>query len=260
MRTVPRTGVCVERIVPDDLDPGKAVRHALARAISRDSGGVLDASSVHHVARMAVPSMKRWESGALLRCRFLDGSATMRRKVEEVAHRWEEFANIRFQFVTSGDAEIRISFYADSGSWSAVGNDALLTQYFPSHQPTMNYGWLRDSTDADEYSRVVLHEFGHALGAIHEHQSPSFSRQWNVQKVIEVFSGPPNYWSESAIRHNVLEKYSSQGMIMTLYDPDSIMLYMFSDDLFADGLGATNNNTSLSAMDKSFIQRLYPAN
>ncbi|WP_437321271.1 matrixin family metalloprotease [Sorangium sp. So ce385] len=36
----------------------------------------------------------------------------------------------------------------------------------------MNFGWLTlESTQADVES-VVLHEFGHALGLIHEHQHP----------------------------------------------------------------------------------------
>jgi len=43
---------------------------------------------------------------------------------------------------------------------------------FHHHEPTMNYGWLKDDTDDVEYRRVVIHEFGHALGAIHEHQNP----------------------------------------------------------------------------------------
>jgi len=45
----------------------------------------------------------------------------------------------------------------------------------------MNYGWLRDDTQDEEYSRVVLHEFGHALGCIHEHQQPKFGRVWDKQ-------------------------------------------------------------------------------
>src|ERR1043165_1432380 len=102
-------------------------------------------------------------TGAMLKCHFLDGSPKMRKKTQTVAHQWEQYCDIKFKFVTSGSAEIRISFFADNGSWSAVGRDALNRSYFPVHQPTMNYGWLRDTTDADEYSRVVLHEFGHAL-------------------------------------------------------------------------------------------------
>src|SRR5437868_14082357 len=91
--------------------------------------------------------------------------------------------------------------------------------------PTMNYGWLRDNTPNDEYSRVVLHEFGHALGCVHEHQSPKFTRKWNTAAVMKYFKGPPNYWSPDDIRHSVLEKYSPRGVSATRFDPKSIMLY-----------------------------------
>ena len=37
----------------------------------------------------------------------------------------------------------------------------------------MNYGWLEPDTELREYQRVVRHEFGHALGMIHEHQNPA---------------------------------------------------------------------------------------
>src|SRR5262245_17319860 len=157
--------ICFERIIPDELDPERAVRRTLRETMVASSRRTLNPDEIGQIARMAVVNSKKWTNGSTLRCRFLDGSAKMQKKVEAFAHQWEQHANLRFRFVTSGQAEIRISFFADSGSWSAVGRDALNTSYFPLHQPTMNYGWLRDNTDDDEYSRVVLHEFGHAIGA-----------------------------------------------------------------------------------------------
>jgi hypothetical protein len=71
-----------------------------------------------------------------------------------------------------GPEEVRISFYADAGSRSAVGRDALNTSSFPVHQPTMNFGWVRDDSDPVEDKAVILHEFGHALGCIHETRHP----------------------------------------------------------------------------------------
>jgi hypothetical protein len=182
----------------------------------------------------------------------------MRKKTQAIAHQWERYCDIKFKFVTSGTPEIRISFYADSGSWSAVGRDALNQQYFPPHQPTMNYGWLRDNTPNDEYSRVVLHEFGHALGCVHEHQSPKFTRRWNTAAVMKYFQGPPNYWSPDDIRHNVLEKYSPRGVSATRFDPKSIMLYSFDGTLFSDGLGPTNENFTVSKDDTRMMKAMYP--
>ena len=52
----------------------------------------------------------------------------------------------------------------------------------------MNYGWFDSETTDDEYRRVVLHEFGHALGLAHEHQSPGVAIPWNEQKVYDLLS------------------------------------------------------------------------
>jgi hypothetical protein len=249
--------ICFERIIPDDLDPERQARRAMREFMISEAGHALSAEEIGHVARMAVVDTKKWRAGDMVKCRFLDGSRKMRKQVEAIAHGWEQYANIKFKFIKAGLADIRISFYADAGSWSAVGRDALNRAYFPAYQPTMNYGWLRDDTEADEYSRVVLHEFGHALGCVHEHQSPKFSRIWNQPAVLQYFQGPPNYWPVDEIEHNVLEKYSPAGISATDFDPKSIMLYAFDASLFSDGLGPTNTNTKLSASDIKMIKAMY---
>lgn len=256
----PKVRICFERIIPDDLDPERIVRREMRRQMIDAAGGSgrLKAEGVAHYTRMALINSKKWAAGSTLRCRFLDGSTKMKKKVTAIAKQWEKHAELKLKFVTSGPAEIRISFYADDGSWSAVGRDALNKSYFPPHQPTMNYGWLRDDTDDEEYQRVVLHEFGHALGCVHEHQSPKFTRKWNVAAVMKYFQGPPNFWDAADIRHNVLEKYSPQGMSATDYDPKSIMLYSFDGALFADGLGPTNDNKTVSPKDVAMIRKMYP--
>ena len=121
----------------------------------------------------------------------------------------------------------------------------------------MNFGWLRDDTDDQEYERVVVHEFGHALGCIHEHQSPTEQLKWNRQAVYDTFSGPPNYWSEADIDQNILEKYSPNGISATRFDRKSIMLYQFDGSLFTDGKG-TPLNTHLSLLDEQMIGQMYP--
>lgn len=249
--------ICFERIIPDELDPEKQVRRRMRETMIQSAGGDLNADEILNIAFLAVVNSKKWDSGTTLKCRFLDGSAKMRKKVESFAHQWEQYVPIKLKFVRSGIAQIRISFFADSGSWSAVGRDALNAAYFPIRQPTMNYGWLRDDTDDDEYSRVVLHEFGHALGCLHEHQSPEFNRKWNEAAVMKYFQGPPNYWSPEEIRHNVLGKYSPTGITASRFDPKSIMLYEFDARLFSDGLGPTNSNSRISEYDIETMKRLY---
>ena len=126
-----------------------------------------------------------WRPGSTLTVRFLGGDPAIRAKVEHYAHQWEQFANIKFQFVTSGKAQIRVAFIEGNGSWSYLGTQALL--YIDQQIPTMNYGWLRPNTDDDEYTRVVLHEFGHSLGCIHEHQHPQNGIPWDKKKAYAYY-------------------------------------------------------------------------
>jgi hypothetical protein len=263
--------ICFDRIIPDRYQPARAEAHSAAvqhfrasaqamvkkRKLKPAALGNLHADDPIITARMALINAKRWTNGKTLQCRFLDGEAAWQAKVKQKAKIWEQYANIKFKFIENGDAEIRISFFADTGSWSAIGTDALVESYFPKFQPTMNFGWLRGDTTDDEYERVVVHEFGHALGCIHEHQSPNEELKWDKQAVYRYFSGPPNYWSKADIDHNVLQKYSPEGLSATPFDVDSIMLYQFSAELFANHKG-TPNNTKLSARDKQMIARMYP--
>jgi hypothetical protein len=219
--------------------------------------GTLNAADPVAVARMALIDLKKWENARTLRCHFLDGDDLQKGKVKDKASIWSDYANVTFDFVDDPAAEIRISFQADTGSWSAIGTDCLITDYFPQYQPTMNFGWLRDDTLDDEYERVVVHEFGHALGCIHEHQQPNENLKWKVDAVYAAFSGPPNYWSKDDIDHNILEKYSPEGISATRFDMKSIMLYQFDGSLFTDGVG-TPLNDHLSDQDEQMIGQMYP--
>jgi len=211
-----------------------------------------------HPFKMALFTGKMWDKkGRTLGVKFLDGTKKQRSQTQKYATVWSTFANITFNFKAGANAEIRVSFAADPGSWSACGTDCLLRNAFPKNEATMNFGWLRDDTSEEEWRRVVLHEFGHALGAIHEHQNPKGGIQWNLPAVYKAFSGPPNNWSKADIDFNIVQKYSADQLNATNYDSASIMLYHFPPELLLSHI-ETPNNTDLSTQDKAFIGTNYP--
>lgn len=206
--------------------------------------------------RAAAITSKVWANGVTLRVRMYGGSDYVRQKVIQYANQWSQYANIKFNFVTSGSADIRITFTQGAGSYSYIGNDA---KRIPGNQETMNFGWFDDSTSDEEFSRTTIHEFGHALGLIHEHQHPEANIPWNKPLVYEYYAGAPNYWSKEDVDNNLFATYSKSQTQYSSYDKLSIMHYAVSKDL-TDGVFEVGWNTVLSSTDKSFIGDLYPKN
>jgi hypothetical protein len=121
----------------------------------------------------------------------------------------------------------------------------------------MNYGWLELDSSDDEVRRVVLHEFGHALGCIHEHQNPAGGIKWNKNVVYAYYAGPPNFWSKEDVDHNLFEVYDENLTIYSQLDPASIMMYPIDRRFTLDGF-EVGLNTQLSSVDKEFIEATYP--
>jgi hypothetical protein len=191
---------------------------------------------------------KLWINGTRLSVRFMEGTEEQKALVKTQAAWWTAHANLTFAFDDSPQAQIRITFDPSDGAWSYVGTDC---SGIARDQPTMNLGFLDGGTAA--------HEFGHAIGLAHEHQSPFGGIQWNEAAVIADLQGSPNFWTEEQIRQNVLKKYSVDQIRGTDFDRDSIMLYFFPDSWVKNGPG-TKANEVLSNVDKAFIEseKAYP--
>lgn len=206
--------------------------------------------------RAALSKSAKWNSGDVITVSFLDGDPQLRQKVRDAAKAWVApgIANLKLDFRNTTNTLIRISFKF-KGSWSTVGTTCK--QVTNKSEPTMNFGWLTPTSSDEEIRSVVLHEFGHALGLIHEHQSPAGGLKWNRKAVIDSLSGPPNNWPVEQIEFNVLDLADAKDTNFTAFDPLSIMLYAFPASWTVDGV-STHENTTLSATDKSFIKSTYP--
>jgi hypothetical protein len=249
----PKVRVCIDKR-PAEHRIIEAAHAATKENVHNAPLGVGRGSPELHKTRIASVTKKRWAPGRTLRVRFLEGDPTVQARVASVAKQWSQYANVKLEFGNDPQAEIRIAFDMTDGSWSYIGTDALLENAAAS---TMNYGWLEPSTPDDEVGRVVLHEFGHALGAIHEHQSPDAGIPWDREAVYAYYMGPPNNWTRADVDSNIFDRYSATTTQYSKFDPDSIMLYAV-DNALTIGNYEIGWNRVLSAVDKQYMAAWYP--
>jgi hypothetical protein len=113
---------------------------------------------------------------------------------------------------------------------------------------------------------TILHEFGHAIGFQHEHQSPSSgcSEEFNWAALPQVLGYKPSE-AEEQLKTNMvrLVDQSSHRLYYTEFDRESIMLYSLDRRAFKDPDHAEcyipKENTQLSQTDRAIAAKIYPA-
>lgn len=203
-----------------------------------------------------------WEIGETITIKFLNGSDFLHKKVKYYAKQWTTYANLNFDFVDNGYADIRISFYPKKGSWSLIGlaskshsvNIKTLETTRVSDGPTMNFGWFNEQTKEDEFRRVIIHEFGHALGLLHEQSNPLGGILWNKPFVYAYYKQNLG-WSSEKVDSNVFSVYNVE-MTNGSYDPLSIMHYPIRREFTLNGY-EVGRNTKLSLADKGLMKKIY---
>ena len=211
-------------------------------------------------SRAALALKNKWPRRSTINVAFLEPAdvATVENPIRIVVRTWTapDTAKLRLVFVKDpAKADLRISF-SHPGSWSTIGTSCHAVV---KDKPTMNFGWLNKDTNPQELRRVVLHEFGHALGLIHEHQSPATPIPWNKPKVIADLKSGPNNWDDATIQHNMFDAYAKEETNYSKLDTKSIMMYPIPASWVTDTKFVAGLNDDLSPTDRTFIHAQYPA-
>ncbi|KAF5309136.1 hypothetical protein D9619_012800 [Psilocybe cf. subviscida] len=211
-----------------------------------------------------------WENGKTITYAFLGaaplcGTPKQQAKVAAVLtpnakSTWVDYANVKFQRLPddrASSAIVRIQFIPGTASWAYIGQEAMKVG---KSQPTMNLGWIADDVVLDDSERgVILHEFGHVLGLMHEHQSPMMGGVITLREdAIKAVYMKKKGWSEEQVEQQVLRKYNeSEVTNFTEFDRLSIMMYYMPREMNLQGIELPPND-ALSPLDKAFATVHYP--
>ena len=263
----------------DDLAPvafdatgtGRPDRHVAAAPPARSycgnqpTGGPYlpsDPSTVVTDTRAMADTIKLWRNGASLQVVFTNATTSWHQRiiaaVKRLAPTWSEYANLTFDF-SKPAAHIVVnlapipSLGTGEGSYSCwLGRDchAYVQRNIPSMNLVFPAGWERGADPnfvESEFNRVIRHEFGHAIGLIHEHMRPEVELNWNVPQLMRRYG-----WSADMVQQQVVARYNGP-LKGGAFDLNSIMMYEYQpgDATFPDGRPfVTPNNTALTATDK----------
>jgi hypothetical protein len=238
--------------------PPPLTRERLARALALRPDDEALWAALQSTSKRAKPKanpLRLWPNGSTLRLRFIGGDRFRRERVLSIAREWFEHANLKLEVLpvrSKAEAELRVAFDLQAGSWSYVGTNA---RAMPPNEPTMNLGWVGPDSDDNVARHAILKEFGHALGLIPELQNPNRAFEWNEEVAISEMSGPPNFWNLEMIRTNLMDTYAPFDY--RPFDPRSVMLFEIPAHWVKSGQ-AMGGATELSESDKALIARLYP--
>jgi hypothetical protein len=267
-----------------------AVLASSGAALAQDDAFVMEAYPPHIESRIAqqnaafkldlvsladdyfISAVKLWQTSEPIRVCFFDGPQQVRAAIAKAAMIWtQQGAYVPLDFgdpanprlcLASERNQIRIGF-GYPGYWSTVGTDSI--SLVPQSEQSMNFHLFDINPPAEpEFTQIALHEFGHALGFQHEHQSylAPCEAEFLWDLIYAYLAGSPNFWSKEKVDHNLRPRHEP-GDVASIIDKLSIMLYRFPPSFLRGGTSATcytPGNYVLSAGDIAGLRKYYPQN
>lgn len=198
----------------------------------------------------------KWRNAKKLKIYFSGGSVAVHNRVLEIISEWSANCSLTFEKTEDNlKSDIRIGFNG-IGYWSYIGTYALVVA---KTEMTMNLQTTNGiDINGDEFKRLTLHEFGHALGLVHEHQRPDVDIEWDTVFVNNYFKTTYN-WTDAMIKQNLYDVFAKDEVNSSdKVDTFSIMAYVVPKEFFKTKGIEFTLNYGLSEVDKQHIKELYP--
>lgn len=240
------------------------------------------------VLEQLVANARRWEPGRVLRVCMFGGNEVVGALIRHAASEWNSYSSVRLEFgppegynclsPNAGYFQIRVGF-SSRGYWSALGTDS--ERRLDTSAPSMNFDGFNFAysaprmnasnviSQAEQYHiAAIKHEFGHALGLLHEHQNPALGCEDEIKwtgpgNVYDYYGRPPNQWTPDQVKRNLGFIGQTDPDFQTgESDPQSIMMYALPAAVLKRGASSpcfVPVRQAISEKDKQIIARIYPA-